>query len=152
MEVDRVQVIMESAASVRPPDKPKPSSRSRLVVCSARSQESLDKRIEDILQYIRRFPTRLHDIAYTLGERREHMAHRAFAVSDGKIIESADVKQADGSHPPNLVFVFTGQGAQWAGMGKGLWDTFPVFRESLAKMDGVLQSLSDPPAWTLEGE
>ena len=143
---------MESTASVQLPDKPELSSQSRLMVCSARSQESLDIRIDDILQYMRRFPTRLHDIAYTLGMRREHMAHRAFAVSDGKIIESADIKQANGSHTPTLVFVFTGQGSQWAGMGKGLRDTFPVFRKSLAMMDDILQSLPDPPVWTLQGE
>lgn len=143
---------MESTASVQLPDTPEPSSRSRLVVCSARSQESLHKRIDDILQYMRRFPARLHDIVYTLGVRREHMAHRAFAVSDGRVIESADMKQANGSHPPTLVFAFTGQGAQWAGMGKGLWNAFSVFRESLARMDDALQSLPDPPVWTLQGE
>ncbi|PLB37997.1 ketoacyl-synt-domain-containing protein [Aspergillus candidus] len=147
-----VHVIMESTASVQLPDTPEPSSRSRLVVCSARSQESLHKRIDDILQYMRRFPARLHDIVYTLGVRREHMAHRAFAVSDGRVIESADMKQANGSHPPTLVFAFTGQGAQWAGMGKGLWNTFSVFRESLAKMDDALQSLPEPPVWTLQDE
>lgn len=58
-------------------------------------------------------------MAYTLGARREHLSHRAFAVTDGKgaFETSLVVKPRLASQ---LTFVFTGQDAQWACMAEQL--------------------------------
>ncbi len=48
---------------------------------------------------------------------------------------------------PGLVFVFTGQGAQWAGMGKEL-NIFPVFQTSLQKSEKALSAMGCP--WKLQ--
>jgi acyl transferase domain-containing protein len=53
---------------------------------------------------------------------------------------------------PDLTYVFTGQGAQWAGMGRGLMKTFKSFRDSIQSLDIVLQGLKRPPSWSLEGK
>ncbi|PIA96147.1 Nonribosomal peptide synthetase 14 [Cercospora beticola] len=50
------------------------------------------------------------------------------------------------------LFVFTGQGAQWARMGQSLMDKQPRFLQSLRDMDLILQSLDHSPKWTIEGE
>ena len=39
------------------------------------------------------------------------------------------------SSEPDIVFLFTGQGAQYVGMGKGLYETEPAFREALDDCD-----------------
>ncbi|KAF2200262.1 polyketide synthase, partial [Delitschia confertaspora ATCC 74209] len=45
---------------------------------------------------------------------------------------------------------FTGQGAQWQGMGQELFE-YRIFRESLEAQDSVLQTLSFAPSWSLIG-
>ncbi|KAJ5993473.1 kinase subdomain-containing protein [Penicillium sp. IBT 35674x] len=127
-------------------------NQPRLLPVSAMSQESLQRRIQDINDYANNHPAMLPDLAYTLGERREHMKHRAFAVvHPGKPVDTSafmtsQVMSAD------LVFVFTGQGAQWPGMGKDLMETFESFRKDIQIMDTALQKLENPPHWSLQGK
>jgi phthiocerol/phenolphthiocerol synthesis type-I polyketide synthase C len=40
-----------------------------------------------------------------------------------------------------LAFVFSGNGAQWPGMGRHAYDASPAFRTAIAEVDGVLQPL-----------
>lgn len=78
------------------------------------------------------------------------MLHRAFCVTDGKapleITPFAKSKTC-----PQINFVFTGQGAQWAGMANELLEDFPEFRDNIKAMDKVLAKLPGPPSWTIEG-
>ncbi|MFD1046994.1 acyltransferase domain-containing protein, partial [Kibdelosporangium lantanae] len=43
--------------------------------------------------------------------------------------------------PGRTVFVFPGQGSQWVGMGRGLWDVSDAFRERLVECDRALAPL-----------
>ncbi|KAH6649117.1 acyl transferase domain-containing protein [Truncatella angustata] len=49
-----------------------------------------------------------------------------------------------------VAFVFTGQGAQWVGMGREMMQENATFAGSIRSMDKVLKSLEHPPDWTLE--
>ncbi|KAG5745190.1 hypothetical protein H9Q70_012122 [Fusarium xylarioides] len=88
----------------------------------------------------------LDDLAYTLGLRRSHLEHRSFSIaaSMSELSENLSRGLATASrsqrHGDNLVMVFTGQGAQWPGMGRELLD-HPIFRQSLEDSQSYLEDL-----------
>lgn len=70
--------------------------------------------------------------------------------SDGAVVEkSAPAKAPVGD--PDIVMVFSGQGAQWPEMGKELFLTDEGFRTDIVEMDRLLESLIYPPSWSIEG-
>ncbi|KAJ5953343.1 Fum1p [Penicillium verhagenii] len=149
-------VIMESMTAYcsqvsNPPDSRNlTSEKSHLLVVSAMCHDSLQQRIQGVIRYANEHPDLLLNLAYTLGERRQHMSHRAFAVATAsKPIDTSNF-QTSQEKSADLVFVFTGQGAQWPGMGKDLMDTFESFRKDIQDMDSALQELEDSPNWSLQ--
>ncbi|KAK4466132.1 hypothetical protein QBC42DRAFT_193632 [Cladorrhinum samala] len=51
-----------------------------------------------------------------------------------------------------ILGIFTGQGAQWATMSRGLLLSSQTFATTIHSLDKILQTCSDPPSWTLEQE
>lgn len=52
---------------------------------------------------------------------------------------------------PKILAIFTGQGAQYAAMSKGLYHASSVYRASIKALDTILQSSClDPPSWRIE--
>ncbi|WP_280406810.1 type I polyketide synthase, partial [Nocardia carnea] len=76
------------------------------------------------------------DIGWSLATTRAHLPWRSmlFAGDTGFVGDSGEpVRAASGK----TAVVFPGQGSQWAGMGKELFEAFPVFRE-------VIEQICDP--------
>jgi acyl transferase domain-containing protein len=122
-----------------------------LVVLSANTQPSLQRQIDLHQAYIREHPSSLSDVAYTRAVRRAALTHRAFAVARGsEFIETSAAVKTTGK-APGLLMVFSGQGAQWAGMGKEMIRGDAAFRADIEKMDAVLRGLKSPPSWTIIG-
>jgi acyl transferase domain-containing protein/NADPH:quinone reductase-like Zn-dependent oxidoreductase len=97
----------------------------------------------------------LANLAYTLSERRTRFWHRAFITTHNNDLDEGSFTLGKKSaQAPNIRFgfVFTGQGAQWSQMGKDLLEFFPSTMIILEELDGVLQSLPDPPNWSLMRE
>ena len=46
---------------------------------------------------------------------------------------------------PKIAFLFTGQGSQYAGMGKQMYDTQPTFRKAINRCAEILRSYLDKP-------
>ncbi|KAH7127804.1 putative polyketide synthase [Dactylonectria estremocensis] len=90
----------------------------------------------------------LSNLSYTLGERRSRLTMKFFIVANS--LEDLTTKlentrqkpiRSDASRSPCTAFVFTGQGAQWWGMGRELLSTYSIFKASIASAEAALQSL-----------
>lgn len=160
LHTDTLKVVLASAASFGVAKKPHKDSDVRnsrtkphLLLFSAKHPKALKKIVEHHQSYYLSNPSHLSDIGYSLSLKREALSQRAFVVTDG----ADDWSPVFSSRPlpreePRIVFVFGGQGAQWAGMGKELIMNVPEFRASLQTMDDILHGLPDGPTWSLIGE
>jgi acyl transferase domain-containing protein len=92
----------------------------------------------------------IQDMAYTLATRRDQKLYRTFSVRvDGSSAHLSPVVKSKCA--PNLVLVFTGQGAQWAQMGIDLLSKFPSFLQDIEKMQMALMNTPHPPSWSILG-
>ncbi|MDB5664378.1 MAG: family oxidoreductase [Cypionkella sp.] len=123
------------------------------IVISAKSKAALDAGAARLAEHLRANPGQdLADVAYTLKEGRRAFEKRRVLVA-GSHDEAADL--LDGGDPrrifdheylgeqPEVVFMFPGGGAQFAGMARDLYATEPVFADWMDKGLGVLQPRLD---------
>jgi len=152
-------VVLEQA----PPKPAVPAGVERpfqLLTLSAKSAEALDqlaRRYADYLRTDRAAP--LTDICFTAGTGRSHFSRRlaVLAASREQLREKLADLAAGGqpagairgsttrATPPKVGFLFTGQGSQYAGMGRELFDTESTFRSALERCDACLRPLLPQP-------
>jgi len=92
----------------------------------------------------------LADVAYTLQVGRSFFPHRRFVVCGSSENGAALLKASKsvgavsgwaGSEPPPVVFLLPGIGDHYAGMSRGLYQRFPVFRAEVDRCAETLQPL-----------
>ncbi|HVH45622.1 MAG TPA: type I polyketide synthase [Labilithrix sp.] len=123
-----------------------------LPVCvSAKTPEALRayaKRFAEHLSSPLEAPATWRDVAFTSSVRQTHLEHRLVVVgasaaewseklvafANGETRRGLVVGEANGLNT-KVIFVFPGQGSQWLGMGKGLLESSPVFREHIARCE-----------------
>lgn len=125
-----------------------------LLTFSAASKAALESTVRKTEAYLQQYPERLADLSYTLNRRREGLAYRAYSVVQNgqgaeRLRAAAPERNANGS--PNVVLVFTGQGAQYAGMGTSLMATNSAFLRSIENSENALDLCDEPPVWSLKG-
>jgi acyl transferase domain-containing protein len=147
-------VILDSARSF---NVPTPVSQlvvsPQLLLFSANSAASLQKMTHSFQDWVINELDKLEYLAYTLANRREHLPHRAFMIArrDRPGVASQGRRTANPS--PNLVMVFTGQGAQWPRMGRELLLRSDLrFQSSIRSLDKYLRDAPGAPEWMLEEE
>ena len=129
--------------------------RPQLLVFSANDEHSLKSTFTELQRHLKNpeISVDLADLAYTLSERRSRLFSRGFLVTKTTSLnESQLVLGKKALDTPRIGLVFTGQGAQWPMMGKGMIETFPWVKSVLARLDTALQQLPIPPSWSLLSE
>ena len=96
--------------------------------------------------------TYLKDLAYTLGSRRSSLPWKTFAIVDSvnalSNIKNLVSKAYRSSGKLGFAFIFTGQGAQYKGMGTELL-RYHIFESTLRSIDNIFRGLGCQ--WSLFG-
>ena len=147
-------VLLEDAPIRRRPTSEVPDTRGQhLVAISAKNGTSLAGNLRSMLEYLKQNPTvSLGELSYTTTARRSHHQHRVLLAGSSvkELCTQIDVclrDQTGMTRPksaPKVVFTFTGQGAQYPGMGKELLQNFSLFRNEMRRLDQIGQSLGFP--------
>jgi acyl transferase domain-containing protein/SAM-dependent methyltransferase len=143
-----------------PPERSKPSTASRrpleILALSARTRPALQQlaqRMAGRLEGVN--DEELADVCYTANAGRSHFSERVAIIGNTSeqvrqsLLEYArqEASEAEPISPalPPVAFLFTGQGSQYAGMGRELYETSPSFRRIIDHAGEVLGSFFDRP-------
>ena len=125
--------------------------RFRVLPLSARTPRALSELAGRYLEWLGEgegavSAERLADGAWTAGTGRRHFRERAGLVFSGvgELREQLEALAAGGLGSSSraagkVAFLFTGQGSQWPGMGRELYEREPVFREVLDRAEAVIR-------------
>ncbi len=122
-----------------------------LLTLSAATPDALSAQAARYRDYLCQQPTvSLADFCHTAATGRQHFAHRLALVAAStddavqQLITIAHSAPESGSNKrsPRIAFLFTGQGSQYVGMGRELYETQPSFssRASTAVMPFYVRS------------
>ena len=130
-----------------------------VLTLSAKTEDALAELAERYVDYLQEHPTTpLADICFTANQRRSYNHRLALIASSveqvreqlssfGKGDPTAGLLRGEtaGGDSPRVAFLFTGQGSQYAGMGRELYQTQPTFRQTFDECAAILRPYLKTP-------
>ena len=133
-----------------------------LFTLSAKSEQALQDLVKSYLEYLSEPSINLADLCFTVNTGRTHFNHRLAVLTQSiqqlqqqleaylrkeqlpKVFYSEITRQKN----PKIAFLFTGQGSQYWGMARQLYETNFIFKRTFDQCDQILkpyleQSLKD---------
>jgi acyl transferase domain-containing protein/acyl-CoA synthetase (AMP-forming)/AMP-acid ligase II/acyl carrier protein/NAD(P)-dependent dehydrogenase (short-subunit alcohol dehydrogenase family) len=150
-------VIVEESPATKPLDA-KVDRPREILALSAKSDDALKELAEDYANHLADAPDSFKDICHTASAGRDHFHSRLAVVAhdpadvqkklDDYVTGHDEFDVATGRNlhvAPKVAFLFSGQGPQYVGMGRELYDTLPAFRAALDRCDKLLRPHMDRP-------
>ena len=132
-----------------------------MLTLSAKREEALQQLVGLFARYLEAHPeVALADICYTANIGRMRFSHRlavvggtgeeirerlAAAAGAGREAPGVTSGQVKGATSPKVAWLFTGQGSQYVGMGRQLYDTQQTFRKALERCEELLRPHLEKP-------
>ena len=137
-------VVLEEAPA---PASAGPSRPVQVFTLSAKSAEALDRTGAVLAAHLDESEGPAADVAYTLHHGRATFPHRRIVVAGSGAEAARALHEGDprrvlsrleaGKDRP-VVFLFSGQGSQYVGMGRGLYESEPAFRDTVDRCAAAL--------------
>ncbi|MFI9383440.1 type I polyketide synthase [Kutzneria sp. NPDC052558] len=147
--------IVESFDQTAPEPEPA-AARPRVFVLSAASDQALRESAGRLAErLVEPGSIALRDVAHTLARRRSPLSERLAVVADsaGELVEQLKAVRDQAENLPDVtrataqlgrvagpVWVFSGQGTQWAGMGRSLLDVDPAFTAAIDELEPLVRA------------
>jgi thioester reductase-like protein len=131
-----------------------PAERPYVLPFSANAPQALREQANNYLDHLNH---PLAEFTTAAGLRRDHLPYRHAVIGytqrelrNGLRHFLNDPTQAHTHHTPaDPAFVFSGQGAQWWGMGQQLFQREPIFRQAVEEVDSLFEPIS---GWSIGDE
>ncbi|HEX2315832.1 MAG TPA: type I polyketide synthase [Thermomonospora sp.] len=150
-------VILEQAPPAEPVAEPEAEAGPTAWAVSARTERALREQARRVHDRLAADPSvGARQAAHALATSRGAFEHRAVVIGDDRaeLLRALD-DLAEGesttaivtgvARPGRTAFLFTGQGAQRAGMGRGLYEAYPVFAAALDEAAALFDRHLDRP-------
>ncbi|MWV26128.1 SDR family NAD(P)-dependent oxidoreductase [Methylobacterium sp. 2A] len=152
-------VITDAPAWSKAPETA-PEPAAQVLLLSAQSRAALNELALDYAERLEAEPARVPTIAAAVAHRRERMPARLAIALDGKTDVAAALRAVGEGEDSSdaftgtavdrvaeVAFIYSGNGSQWAGMGREAYEENAVFRATFDRIDTLFQTYSD---WSLK--
>jgi acyl transferase domain-containing protein/SAM-dependent methyltransferase len=154
-----VHLILEEQPEIA---KPRGATKRpiHLLALSTKSDEALNQLAREFASRLESEPRHaLEDVCFTANAGRAHFAHRVAVLGENTeqiqtgLLAFASRKAAVGviagevidSRLSPIAFLFTGQGSQYVGMGRELYETSAAFKCAMDRCDEILRAYLEKP-------